>query len=1166
MRYVFGTYVLDNDRHELIDGGKVVKLRPKVFRVLSYLITHSDRMVPKAELLDEIWPRFVSEEVLNSTIMVARRAIGDDGKNQKKIKTLHGLGFRFVESVQECIDTEEAESPLVSAEQLPNNNTQNILETSLTIDAGTFDYKDEIQPTVTEHKTVTVLACAIRNSEDLAYLLGPEAMHDFMESLFAHTQTIMERHGGNVVQWHGDGFLALFGAPVAHEDDARRSALSALELCTVLNEFCNDHAGTEIRSDHLVSIGLHTGPVIVGGIEKTQDAKIYTARGKTTDIAMMLQSQAEAGSVLVSEDTHKLLEGEVEAELHTKEGDQPASYRLLAISQRHAGVPRRPKNQFDNFVGRQEELAILEERLSRAATGNGQVVSISGTAGIGKSRLVSEFCSGKMGASTRVLRGQCLAYGSSTPYMPIVDLVCELLKITNIEDTALVKTSVEQYIKENEINTELTPLLHNLLGVAVDQELFRGFSPHARRMQTFELLYDMFLRQSRRQTLVMVVEDMHWIDATSETWIDKFFSLINEVGILIILTYRPSYKAEWLGRAAATQLSLPPLKDGDSKRLIRSIRDEISEDFADILINRAGGNPFFLEELTSSVGAEKPETIPNTVQAVLAARIDRLEPHQKQLLQTCSVVGTPVFFDVISHLFGLGAEELERALIDLEEAGFLFEMRETFPRSYRFKHALTQDATYLGLPQKFRKSMHANIAMILEEHFGRLVESNPEVLARHYSNAGNVESAIRYWQRAARQAYERSSNIEAVEYAKEGLALLAHEGDGTENLEKELSLQLSLAPAMMAVKGYGTPEAEPVYLRAKALCKKIGDEKQLFRTQIGLWNYHWVRGEFTTTRKVARTLVQLAEKSNDPLRKQRAYSAMGEFLFHAGQLEKARENLELGIANYKQADQPSFASKIPEVVCLCYASWAHWHTGDADKSLDYSMQAEDLAREISHPLSLTLCLSLISEFHQFRVEIQKCMDAADEAIILSQTHGLPFWEGTSMVNLGWAQAMAGNLDAGQIYVEKGLEVFSATGARVQLPTWYGMLAEILFHQGRYEEGKRMAQDGLEWVNRTGENHYCSELYRVMGELLLTEKNGKQTKEARNAFKQAISIAKKQGAKMREIRARTSLARHLSEFGHAEEAFEIMNDHNQWLRTAADVDDVRRARALMDELS
>lgn len=489
MRYLFGEYILDTNRHELMCGDELVKLRPKVFRVLSYLVAHHDRMVPKAELLDEIWPRSVGEEVLNSCVMAARRAVGDDGRNQDIIKTTHGLGFRFAASVHESPDeettggkTEQSIKP-VEAEFTAVVEMQHDRKL-----AGAALSADATSHVATEYKIVTVLACAIKSAEDLAEQLGLEVTHEVMEAFFADTRAVMARHGGSVIQWLGDGFVALFGAPVAHEDDPRRAALAALELCAKLNDQYQQYAISKVGTDHRPSIGLHTGPVIVGSLGNIEGLQTYTARGKTTDLAVQLQRQAVAGSVLVSEDTFQLVEGEVEVEPQPVDPPMPGVYRLLEISKRHAGVPRRSGNNSGRFVGRREELSLLQERLSRAVSKNGHVVSISGAAGIGKSRLVSEFCSSIPDGTACILRGQCLPYGSSTPYLPIVDIIRELIGVGGNNEELQLRQTVEAVFADKAIPPESESLLLDLLGVSVDQKMFRHLSPHVRRTQTFELL------------------------------------------------------------------------------------------------------------------------------------------------------------------------------------------------------------------------------------------------------------------------------------------------------------------------------------------------------------------------------------------------------------------------------------------------------------------------------------------------------------------------------------------------------------------------------------------------------------------------------------------------------------------------------------------------------
>jgi class 3 adenylate cyclase len=615
MRYVFGDCTLDTERYELWRAGTLVKLRPKVFDVLAYLLAHRERVVSKQELLEQLWPKqFVGEATLNTCIQAARQAVGDAGQAQRVILTLHGRGYRFVADVEvRGHMLRESARPLspTTASQLElrghvlealSSPQERSLVTSLAAPRA------ENEPLTShvleaEHKPVTVLSCGLAEATTVAARLGAEAMHRLMQAFFAMARQVMQRYGGTLTHVVGDGFLALFGAPMAQEDHARRAVLAAVELHQTWQE-----QQKEERLVLLLCNGVHSGAVVVGRLGEDAQ-RLYTAVGETIDLASRLRQLAAPSAILISATTQQLVQDEVQVDdggtVNAAETTAAMPvYTVRRIAQRRAGVPGRRGRAWSRFVGRTRELAILHERLAYAAGGEGQVIGIAGEPGIGKSRLLFEFRQSLSGRPVRYYEGHCLAYGNATPYLPVRDLLRQVCGITEADGPEAITAKVQRSVQEAGVTSAEEPLLlFQLLDVPLQGERIAEISPPARRSRTFALLRQVFVHHSQRQPLVLAVENAHWIDATSEAWLTTLAERLPSAAILLLVTYRPGYHPSWLGQSAATQMALPRLTPRDSLTVVQSIlpTKPLSEAVRQEMVSKAAGNPFFLEELAWTI-------------------------------------------------------------------------------------------------------------------------------------------------------------------------------------------------------------------------------------------------------------------------------------------------------------------------------------------------------------------------------------------------------------------------------------------------------------------------------------------------------------------------------------------------------------------------------------
>ncbi|MCP4375864.1 MAG: AAA family ATPase [bacterium] len=1170
MEYRFNDCILNAERQELQRHGDSVHLQSRAFQTLLYLIARRDRVVPKDELFAQLWSeRCVSDSVLNTCIKTIRRAVGDSGREQQVIKTLHGRGYRFVATLLE--DSTSAEDsvphPAVDRDQVPRQHQL----AAASQDSGTT------ASFTREYKNVTMLSCVLADMERLDSQLESEVMDDLMQRFIKRVRTIMDRHQGTITQWLGDGFAALFGAPRAYEDHARQAVLAALEL---QQQMLDDYRNTDFRSPALPCIGIHSGSVVVGVLEQ-EPAMLYTPLCATTQLAAQLQKEATAGDVLISEATHRLLAGEIKAVSLVPGKQAPACYRVLEAEKNRAGVLQ--ARHRTPFIGRNRELGILHERLVNADEGRGQIVAIVGEPGIGKSRLVREFRRSLTGAYD-FYQGNCLSHANTHPFFPVLELVRQYCAIDPSENAFTAVTKLRARLQAAGLEDDhAVPLLAQLLGLDVPNDSGNGslqqLSPYARREHSIRCLCRLMLSPGipdpgNGGCRIILLEDLHWSDASSQTWLDRLSAQLATSRTLLVLTYRPGCQSGWLEHSWVSKLALPPLTHQASTRLMNAVAKTLSlpAAVADNIVTKAEGNPFFLEELTWNLSDRSGERggIPDTVQDVLAARIDRLPPGAKQLLQTAAVIGARIPARLLRTVSEQDQDALESDLQKLQAAEFIFESFASPETVFQFKHILTQEVAYQSLLQSTKMALHRKIAAALQTHFTTEISSQPELLALHFTGAADYATAIDCWLRAGRRAYQRSANLEATEYLNQGLALLPQLPDDVTRTERELNLLLTLGPAQMAVQGYAAPQVGQTWRRAQDLCLNLDNQTALFRVLLGLWNFNWVSGHLEQAISTAEQLLALAEQSGNPtgnnMRRLRAHAAMGETLLHAGKPVVAQQHLEQGLALFP--DQParhSHATGIPSVACLAYSAWTRWHLGYSDQALRDAQQALALAEELRHPLSLAIALSLLAELHQFRLEPSATLGFSKRAIALSKEQGFPFWESTALVLQGWAQTLLGQTSVGLSSVQQGIQVFRATGAQVQLSSWFGLLAEVHAAANRPEQGLVAIDQALHWVQQTNERYYEPEIQRLHARLLRQAKPAEYGL-AEQALRCSIAGAQSQGALTRELRASMDLAELRRDQGHKLVVDKLVQPLYSRYTEGFDTPDLQRARAMLDPVS
>jgi class 3 adenylate cyclase len=630
-----------------------------------------------------------------------------------------------------------------------------------------------------ERKQVTVLFCDLANSTPIAERIGPEAMHTLLNRFFELALNEVQRYEGTINQFLGDGFMALFGAPIAHEDHARRAVLATLVLQRTLQE-------ADLRKPYgeacQFRMGLNSGLVVVGSIGDNLRMD-YTAIGDSTNLAARLQQLAEPGTILVSESTTRLVQGAVRLEalapVEVKGKTEPVSiYKVIGTLPRRSPIASRSERTLSPFVGRERELATLEALFAQVEAGQGQVVGTVAEAGGGKSRLLYEFRQRLQDKRVTYLEGRCLSYGSSIPYHPIIDLVRQFCDLTETDSPEVFAEKVRLALNDIGMEAEESaPYLLQLLGVKEGTESLAVLAPEAIRSRTFDTLKQMSLKGSQQRPLVFEIEDLHWIDHTSQAYLVSLVESLVGASMMLLTTYRPGYHPPWLEKSYATQISLRSLASHDAVTVVHSTRQQtaLPESLERIIVQKAEGNPFFLEELTHAVieqgDIQKEVVVPDTIQGVLSARIDRLPEAHKRLLQTASVLGREFAPRLLQALWE-ETTPLEALLMDLKRLEFLYERARGEEPVYVFKHALTQEVAYESCLTTRRRALHAAAGHALETLYPEWLVERSEELAHHYTEAGLTEQAVHYWHHAGQKAIERSANVEAIAHLRQGLALL----------------------------------------------------------------------------------------------------------------------------------------------------------------------------------------------------------------------------------------------------------------------------------------------------------------------------------------------------------------------------------------------------------
>ncbi|WP_354686568.1 adenylate/guanylate cyclase domain-containing protein [Cupriavidus necator] len=1051
--------------------------------------------------------------------------------------------------------------------------------------------------TAGERKTITALFADMAGSTALTQDLDPEETRRLIDPVVTLMMEAVHHYEGYVAKFLGDGILALFGAPIAHEDHALRALYAALRMQDAMHRH-SDRVRLEQGIPLQVRIGIHTGEVVVRSIRKDDLHTDYDPVGHTIHIASRMEGIATPASILVSESTHKLTEGYFEftalGTTHVKGVREPlAVYEVVGLGALRTRLQVAAHRGLARFVGRQPELEHLQDALEQAKAGHGRIVAVVGEAGVGKSRLFHEF-------KVRSQQG-CLAletfsvsHGKAFAYLPLIELLKNYFQITAQDGDRSCREKVTgRLLTLDRSLEEHLPYLLYLLGTVEPGSPLPTMDPTIRRQRTFDAIASLLVRESLNQPLEVIFEDLQWLDGETEAFLNMLTGHVPGAHIVLLVNYRPEYAHHWDAGGHYSELLLQPLGPAEAQGLLTALLgdDASLAPLKRLILDKTEGNPFFMEEVVQTLVEETtllgqpgryriekaPALLhmPTTVQGVLAARIDRLPLAQKELLQTLAVIGKEFPLSLILRVTGLAEDKLRPLLADLQAADFIHE-RPAFPEvEYAFKHALTQEVAGNSLLTERRSALHESTAQAIEVLFhGRLKDYCSE-LAHHYSHSGNIPKAIEYLHCAGQQALQRSAQAEAILHLSTAIELLKRQPDNAERARRELTLLLALGPALMAARGQASAEVEANYRRALALCEQGKQTPAVFSAQLGLWAFYQLRAQYQVSLPLGKRLYALAMKSQRPKQLAEGHRVLGATLFRLGKLDAARTHMEQVIAVAQPEPQAyDFLmgyGRDPAVHATSTMAWIQWYRGYPDQARGLCQQALVMARERPDVFNLALCLVFASEVHHCRREPQLAREYAEAAIAISGEQGFPIYLAWGHVLQGWALAELGSPDEGVALMRQGLAAYESTGAELGIPNLLALLADACAKAGQTAAALDMLARAQALVEATGEQLDASTLCRLKGETLLRRSAERSVPpadqdEAEACFHSAVAIAQEQGARQLELQAALSLATLWQQQGKTDAARQALAPIHASFSEGSDTADWLEAEALLAALA
>jgi class 3 adenylate cyclase/predicted ATPase len=1044
-----------------------------------------------------------------------------------------------------------------------------------------------------ERRQLTVMFCDLMGSTELSQQLDPEDLREINRTYQDACKTAIERYEGYVARYMGDGVLAYFGFPQAHEDDAERAVFAGLGVVEAV-------AGLDVLAEHeqeielAVRIGIATGSVVVGDLIGEAASQESAVVGGTPNLAARLQALASRNAVVIGPGTQSLVAGRFEFEdlgEHRLKGiaGRTRAWRVIAPVATNSRFAAAHQDDLTPMVGREHEIGLLLDRWEQAREGDGQVVLLSGEAGIGKSR-ITEALRERTALDRPVrLRYQCSPYHANSVLHPVITQLEHAAGFDAEDENEVKLTKLDSLLSQSmQVSDDFASSIAALLSISTDgRNDSLGMTPERQKEVTLEGLVAQLEGLSQQRPVLLIFEDAHWADPTSLEWLELVIGRAQSIPAVIVITFRPEFQPPWSGYTHVTSLTLNRFSSRLASTLVGSITGGIRlpDEVHRQIIEKTDGVPLFVEELTKTIlesglltrhldcyvlsGSLPEVAIPATLHDSLMARLDRLGP-VKEVAQTAAAIGREFTYDLLAAVSPLGFAELHNALDQLVDAELVFRHRRAQEGGYIFKHALVQDAAYQSLLKTARMQLHARISESLEQRYPEVVSVQPEILAHHYSEAGFAELSIVNWLKAGALAASRYAHLEAIAYLRLGLEQLAEITEPGKSNAMEIELQAALGLSLIAIKGFASPEVGAVYTRAEQLCLVTGNRSSLSDALRGLWNYHIVKGEVPRALEIAARSLTIAEQDNDPGRLLVAHQGLsgrmwlGDFVASCEHIDKALSFESDIIEDESAKDENLSIGADARVFIRAYGCHALWHRGEFQRATELSEEGIARARILKGPFTLAIALDYAAMMHQFDHNYMVVQEFTAEAIELCTEHHFAYYLAWARMIHGWAVFQTGDVETGLAEVQEGFDAFEQTGAGLRLPYYLSLLAEGQSRAGQSEKAMTTVDLALQRANSNGEKWHDADLFRLKAQLLLHMKPA-NTGDAEAAFRQAIKRARKQGCKARELQAAIELGRLWQSQGKRLDAHQLIASVYDWFPNTSNSLCVRKAKVLLQEL-